>query len=138
MILLGLFCKMEALHRHTFPKSQHLTGRTAIVELFAEGKSFVQFPIRVIVRRVPKEKEPIRVLLSVPKSHFKRAVDRNRYKRLLRETYRLNNGSLLVAVADKDYSLHVAFVVMAQEMPSYADLSLLMQKVIENIGERLP
>lgn len=137
MILLGLFCTMVKTYLHKFPKTQHLTGEKAITELFAKGKSFVVFPIRVVVQRVPKTKENVCLLVSVPKRHLKHAVDRNRYKRLIRETYRLNNSSLLVVVADKDYSLRVAFVVLGKEIPSYADLSLLMNKIVEKIGDRL-
>ena len=82
----------------TFNKSQHLCGETTISQLFREGKAFLVFPLRVVYRVMPREnvdKRPaVRVLTSVPKKQFKHAVDRNRFKRLIRESYRLQQQEL--------------------------------------------
>ena len=65
-------------------------SRKLIEQLFTEGKSVKNFPLRMVFLQVPHTSTfPIQAAFSVPKRNFKRAVDRNRIKRLLRETYRL-------------------------------------------------
>lgn len=128
---------MKFIKAHSFPKSQHLIGAMTINQLFTGGDSFVVFPVRVIVAQVPKCNEPVKVLISVPKKYFKHAVDRNRYKRLLRETYRLQNKTLLKMVDAKTYSLHVALVVVNAEKPTFSNTFRLMGKIMGKIEERL-
>jgi len=78
--------------RHTFPKEEHLCRKKLIDELFGkQGSSFGVYPLRIIwLRSVVPTAAPPQVLISVSKRGFKRAVDRNRLKRLIREAYRCN------------------------------------------------
>lgn len=77
--------------RNTFKKQERLSSKVLLEQLFKEGKSFAVFPFRVVykVAELPSS-SPAQVAFSVPKRKFKRAVDRNRIKRLMRESYRLN------------------------------------------------
>lgn len=83
--------------RHTFPKEEHLCRKKLIDELFGkQSSSFGAYPLRIVW--LPSEGStgaPPQVLISVSKRGFKRAVDRNRLKRLIREAYRLNKYHLL-------------------------------------------
>ena len=85
------------LRRYTFPKEEHLCRKKLIDELFSkQGSSFGVYPLRIIwVRSATPSAAPPQVLISVSKRTFKRAVDRNRLKRLIREAYRLNKYRLL-------------------------------------------
>lgn len=59
--------------------------------MFKEGKSFYKFPFKVFYYRMEgSEDYPAKVLISVSRHNFKRAIDRNRIKRLIREAYRKN------------------------------------------------
>ncbi|UOQ75833.1 ribonuclease P protein component [Hymenobacter sp. 5516J-16] len=83
---------------YSFPKEEHLCRKKLIEELFGRGSSFGLYPLRLIW--LPTETPttaPPQVLVSVSKRSFKRAVDRNYLKRLLREAYRLNKYRLLEA-----------------------------------------
>ena len=77
----------------SYPKKHKLKGKTSIDLLFSKGKSVSKYPLR-LVYAVADEKqmdgELIKMGVSVSKKYFKRAVDRNYFKRVLRETYRLN------------------------------------------------
>ncbi|MDP5092421.1 MAG: ribonuclease P protein component [Polaribacter sp.] len=74
----------------TLGKQERLKSRKLIEKLFTDGKSVKNFPLRMVFLQVPHTSTfPIQAAFSVPKRNFKRAVDRNRIKRLLRETYRL-------------------------------------------------
>jgi ribonuclease P protein component len=80
----------------TYPKNEKLKSKITIGLLFSEGKSVSKFPLRLVYCPLPKDcDEKIKMGVSVSKKNFKKAVDRNRFKRILRETYRLNKHLLL-------------------------------------------
>nr|WKN39064.1 ribonuclease P protein component [Tunicatimonas sp. TK19036] len=75
--------------RKTFPKREKLTHKKQIDTLFREGKSRVLYPIRFIYLPVTGQ-VCHQALFTVPKRNYKKAVDRNRIKRQMREAYRLH------------------------------------------------
>ena len=80
---------------YTFSKEEHLCSKRLIALLFSKGSSFNLYPLRFIYY-TPQDLPPgaTQVLISVSKRYFKRAVDRNRLKRQIREAYRLNKHIL--------------------------------------------
>lgn len=83
---------------YSFPKEEHLCRKKLIEELFGRGSSFGLYPLRLVWRPTDAPTSaPPQVLVSVSKRNFKRAVDRNYLKRLMREAYRLNKYRLLEA-----------------------------------------
>ncbi|MEJ8804510.1 ribonuclease P protein component [Pontibacter sp. H249] len=83
--------KAEQPTSYTFSKEEHLCSKRLIALLFSKGSSFNLYPLRFIYYS-PQDMPPVQtqVLISVSKRYFKRAVDRNRLKRQIREAYRLN------------------------------------------------
>jgi ribonuclease P protein component len=65
------------------------------------------------------EKTFMKVGVGVSKRHFKKAVDRNRIKRLMREAYRLQKLPLQNILKEKKYSLQVFFIYTGKELPEY-------------------
>lgn len=89
----------------TYPKHEKLKSQKHIELLFSEGKSVSKYPLRLVYVPVELEKdEKIKIGVSVSKKNFKKAVDRNHYKRLLRECYRLNKHLLLETI-DRPYAI---------------------------------
>lgn len=75
----------------TFSKNEKLTSRTLFDELFTEGTSLKAFPFSLKYMEAPvPEGVDRQVAIVVPKRGLKRAVDRNRTKRQIRELYRLH------------------------------------------------
>lgn len=89
---------MEQQQRYKLGKQARLKSRKVIDHLFKDGKSFTVFPFRVIYHftKLPVTPDAFQLQagFSVSKRHFKKAVDRNRIKRLMREAYRLQKNEL--------------------------------------------
>lgn len=119
-----------AQHKHTFKKAERLKSRKQIQELFLKGKSLYVHPIKVsyIMKPAVAGQTPagVKAGVSVSKRYFKKAVDRNLVKRLLREVYRVNNPALAAAVQGKSIALSFFFTYVDRSLPNF---DLLQQKV---------
>ena len=104
----------------TYPKKEKLKSKTTIDLLFSEGKSVSKFPLRVVyVENKEPNAELMKMGVSVSKKYFKKAVDRNYFKRVLRETYRLNKH-LLIDNLEKPYAF--MFFYQTKERLSYQEI----------------
>ncbi len=101
----------------SYPKSAKLKSKTTIDLLFLKGKSVSKYPLRLVY--VPIEtaaSSSLKMGVSVSKKYFKNAVDRNYFKRVLRECYRLNQ-SILINKMDQSYA--VMFFYQTKERLTY-------------------
>ncbi|MDG5491054.1 ribonuclease P protein component [Psychroserpens sp. SPM9] len=78
----------------TYPKKEKLKSQKLIEQLFSEGKSVSAYPLRMVYLKTSFDDDTqFKTGVSVSKRNFKKAVDRNRIKRLLREAYRLHKST---------------------------------------------
>jgi ribonuclease P protein component len=77
-----------------FSKEERICRKNDFNMLFSDGKSFFSYPFRCVFCKKAAEAFTVRVAVSVSKRKFKRSVDRNRIKRLMREAYRLEKHVL--------------------------------------------
>lgn len=103
----------------TYPKNEKLKSRKTIDLLFSEGKSVSKFPLRLVYVPLTDSVEKIKFGVSVSKKHFKNASDRNYFKRVLRECYRLNKD-LLHNNLDKPYAF--MFFYQTKDRLSYQEI----------------
>jgi ribonuclease P protein component len=108
-----------------FPRHQRLTSRNDIQDLFKEGDSFMLFPFKVLARTNPTQSASHKILISVSKRNFKRAVDRNLIKRRIREAYRTNKHRL-----PESPKLQIAYLYVAREILGFDQIE---GKLIESI-----
>lgn len=105
----------------TYPKKERLKSKTTIGLLFSEGKSVSKYPLRLVYCQAEADaEEKIKMGVSVSKKYFKKAVDRNYFKRVLRETYRLNKHLLLDNI-EHPYSL--MFFYQTKDKLSYEEIN---------------
>lgn len=109
----------------TYPKNEKLKSKITIDLLFSKGRSVSKYPLRLVFVEsdfgIPEDSEQkIKMGVSVSKKHFKHAVDRNYFKRVLRETYRLNKH-ILIDNLDKKYAM--MFFYQTKERLSYEEIN---------------
>lgn len=114
--------------KNTLGKEERLKSRKLIEKLYQEGKSVKAFPLRMIFLQTEHtSKFPAQVGVSVPKRNFKLAVHRNRIKRLMRETYRLQKNIVYNAV-DVPYIFMISYI--GKEEWKYEELFSKMEKLL--------
>lgn len=113
---------METKQRYTFKKEEKLKSRKTIELLFKEGKSFSIFPFRVLWKLNDSATAPLQTGFAVSSKHFKKAVDRNRIKRLMRESYRLQKTDLDIHLRSREVKLAVFLIYLGNEIPEYQDI----------------
>jgi ribonuclease P protein component len=118
-----------------FPKSERLKSRKQIASLFLAKQSVGGYPLRFfwLKREDDEAKVPLQVAFSVPKKKFRRAVDRNRLKRLMREAYRLHKHQLSEQLEASSQKLIGMWVYTGKE---YADFKM-VEKGVQKAFERL-
>ena len=122
----------------TYPKNERLKSKTTIGLLFSEGKSVSKYPLRLVYRQAEADsEEKIKMGVSVSKKYFKKAVDRNYFKRVLRETYRLNKQIILQNL-DQPYA--IMFFYQTKDKLSYQEINektvLLFEKFVKDISNK--
>ena len=123
---------------NSFSKSEHLCGEKRINSLFTQGDAFIAYPLRVVYLIESKsDSEAASILVSVPKKRFKRAVKRNRLKRLMREAYRLNKQDLTEKLNEKELQIHIAFNYVSDEEMDFATLEKKMKLTLLKLTEKV-
>lgn len=121
--------------RFGLAKSERLKSRKQIDALFAGGKSFSQYPIRVSYQFAPAaEKSGLQIGVTASKRNFKKAVDRNRIKRLLREAYRLQKEDVLLQLKTSQKSGIVFFIYTDKSIASFVTIKEAMVKCLKRLS----
>ena len=120
----------------TYGKKDKLKSKKLIDQLFTEGKSVSAFPLRLVYLGTTFEEDNLLVKtgVSVSKRNFKTAVDRNRIKRLLRESYRLNKGTYFHNLTTP-YAFMILYI--GKEKPTFNEVETKMKILFEKFSNRI-
>ena len=118
----------------TYPSIEKLKSKKLLDELFSSGKKLTDFPIKLVYKQLNFEDEVIiKAGVSVSKRNFKKAVDRNRIKRLLREGYRLNKHILHDGLSQKYVCM---FLYLSKDMPNFEEINIKMERLLKKLAEK--
>ena len=123
----------------TYPKNEKLKSKITIDLLFSKGKSVSKYPLRLVYVEsdygiLEDSEQKLKMGVSVSKKYFKHAVDRNYFKRVLRETYRLNKH-LLIDSLNKPYAF--MFFYQTKDRLSYEEINTKTIQLFEKFVQQL-
>ena len=121
--------------KETLGKEERLKSRKLIDKLYQDGSVLKSFPLRMVYLQTDHtSKFPCQVAVSVSKRNFKLAVDRNRMKRLLRETYR-KQKNIVYDVAELPYIFMITFI--DKKLRDYKTIEHQMEKLLTLFADKI-
>lgn len=120
--------------KFTYSKSEKLKSRKLLNQVFAEGKSLNTFPLKITY--TSKDIETItsaKVGVGASSRYFKKAVDRNRVKRLLREAFRLHKNFLIELLPEKK-QVNVFILFIGKDMAETSLIAEKMPTILQKLG----
>ncbi|MCB0560107.1 MAG: ribonuclease P protein component [Phaeodactylibacter sp.] len=123
---------------YTFQKGERLKSRKVIGALFKEGKSFGQYPLRLVYMPVRERRSefPAQFTVSVPKKKFPKAVTRNRIRRQVREAWRLNKHRLYRVLEEEEGQIVLLVIYVALEELPYPEIERAMRQMIGRLAKK--
>jgi ribonuclease P protein component len=125
----------------SFSKKERLCSDKVISTLFAKGRRLSRtvngntlrcvYLVNTVAPAVSPASVPTQILISIPKKNLKRAIDRNRIKRLIRESYRQKKGILL----SSNMKFCVAFIYQGSVDIPFKDIEGMTEFFLNKIKE---
>lgn len=125
--------------RYTLQATERLKLRKQIETLFQAGEAFSVFPLRVVYRLVPAtpaSASPVQVGFSIPKKRIRKAVGRNKVRRLLKEAWRLQKHALYEAIPE-NLQLHCFLIYTGEPLLTFDEAKKAVLKLQQKLIPRL-
>ena len=117
-----------------FYKEERLCSKKQIEYLFEKGRSFNIYPLRMMVTETGADmKFPVQAMFVVPKKNFKRAADRNKLRRRMREIYRLNKTSAYSMLQNDGRKVILALLYTAKKKEEFGMIESSLLKLLSKI-----
>jgi ribonuclease P protein component len=122
------------MKRNSFNKKEKLKSEKEISRLFKNGKFLFTADFKaVFIKNDTSYDSGVKFAVSVPKKHFKRAVDRNRIKRQIRENFRLLKPILYNNFEDNFFSIHLMIIYNKNFMPDFNSIKIQMEILLKKV-----
>lgn len=109
-------------------KDRRLKSRKAIEQIFREGKSVSAFPFKLLyLFRESTPATPVLFGVTASSRNFRKAVDRNRIKRLTREAYRIRQPEISAKCRAGNTSLSLFFIYTGKEIVDFRTVEKAME-----------
>lgn len=124
---------------HTFKKEERICENKVIKNLFEMGSSFYIYPFKIIYQNTDFDsKFPAKILVTITKRNFKNSVQRNKIKRLIKESYRINKNNFINSLIENKISKNIAFIYTAKNILPYEEFEskiILILHRLSNIND---
>ena len=118
----------------TYNKKEKLKSKKQIEALFAKGKSFTVFPIKIFYLLHENNIDFFaKAGVGVSYKYFKKAAERNRIKRLLRETYRKEKLPLYTYLQQNNKQVIFFLLYIDKALPQYLEIKKSMFAIISKL-----
>ena len=127
------------MKQFTYNKNEKLKSRKQLQQLFTAGKSFTVFPFKIMYALQNEQDDIIKTGVGVSSKHFKKAVNRNRIKRLVREAYRTEKQPLHIFLNNNKKQLALILLYVDKTLPEFnflkEKMKLSIQRLIAALNE---
>lgn len=117
----------------TLGKNERLKSRKSIEQLFNDGHRFSHTPFKAFY--IQNDKPGLQFGVGVSSRNFKKAVDRNRVKRLTKEAYRLQKSGLQQQLKEKKTGLDLFIIYTGKELPEYKVVYKSMMAILQKLND---
>lgn len=123
---------------YSFSKEERLCGKKSISRLLAEGTKYFQpsFSVKWMELEV-MEQPPIQLLVIVPKRYFKKAVDRNKIKRFIRESFRKNKEILSAPLIEKNKNIALMLLYNSRKIESCPEVESKIRLILQFLASTI-
>ncbi|MFY8004033.1 MAG: ribonuclease P protein component [Chitinophagaceae bacterium] len=122
---------------YSYPKAEKLKSRKQLQAVFATKQTVLVHPVKAFCLQIPYDNAAIQIGVGVSSRNFKKAVDRNRIKRLMREVYRLNKEQLIVVNPDRKITMLLFFLFIGRELPNFELIEKKMRLLFQKINNQI-
>lgn len=124
--------------KQTFKKGERLKSRKDIEGLMQGGRSITISPLKMIwAAGAWTGTISAKATVAVSKKNFKKAVDRNKLKRRMREAFRKNKQELVELLQQKNKKINLMFIHITKEMSEYVLIEASIRKTLEKLRTNL-
>ena len=122
----------------TLNAAERLKSRKLMERVFKSGKRWNKYPFRVsyLFDDQPMEGN-IKFGCSAPIRNFKKAVDRNRVKRLLKEAFRLEKHLLFDLLKQKNARLIIFVIYTSPDLPKFETIKTSMNELVLKLKDEI-
>jgi ribonuclease P protein component len=123
--------------RFTFRKHERLKSNLTIDSLFLQNRTFRIYPFK-LVWMVTEQNKPfnLKAGFSVSKRNFRSAVDRNFFKRRMRECFRLNKNAIYDKLATKNIELSFMLIYVGTETLDFKEFEIKIKQLLIRLTEK--
>ena len=123
------------MKKYSLNKQERLKSQIFIKDLFTTSSSFGKRPLRILwnSREVSKNKSTCKIVVAVPKRNIKKAVERNRIKRMIKEAYRVNKIDILSFFNERNVECHLGILFVGKSMVTFENINEAMCILLEKL-----
>jgi ribonuclease P protein component len=123
------------MKKYSLNIQERLKSQIHIKDLFTTSSSFGKRPLRFLwnVKEVAKDASICKIVVAVPKRNIKNAVDRNRIRRMIKESYRVNKTDILSFFNERNMECHLGILFVGKSMVTFENINEAMCNLLEKL-----